>query len=86
MSDDEFEDILDQVYTHRPLIVHDPYARDLYDAAIAKVLNTGGEEQRARLQDLLGEMEEEEEAEEEARQEAERDQEDQEEDEKQDAE
>ncbi len=53
MTDDEFEDILDEVHYYYPLIGRDSQAQIEYDRAIARVNNTGGEEQRAQLQDLI---------------------------------
>ncbi len=53
MTDEEFEDILDEVHYYYPLIARDREARTEYDRAIARVNNTGGEEQRAQLQDLI---------------------------------
>jgi hypothetical protein len=53
MSDDEFEDILDEVHRLYTLIGRDPEAQREYDRAVARVNNTGGEEQRAQLQDLI---------------------------------
>jgi hypothetical protein len=72
MSDDEFEDILDEVYYYYPLIGKDTEAQREYSRAIARVNNTGGEEQRAQLQDLIDALnlereEEEEQQEEDAR-------------------
>lgn len=57
MTEDDFEDILDQVHLCYPLIADDKYVLAEYQRAIARVSNTGGEEQRARLQDLLDELE-----------------------------
>ena len=56
MSDDDFEDILDEVYHYFPHIATDRYALTEYARAVASVNNTGGEEQRAQLQDLIDEL------------------------------
>lgn len=52
MTDDDFEDLLDQVHYYFPLR-HDRYARAEYERVIARVANTGGEEQRAQLEELI---------------------------------
>ena len=71
MSDDEFEDILDEVHYYYPLIGRDTEAQREYARAIARVNNTGGEEQRAQLQELIDALNLQREEEEEEREEEE---------------
>jgi len=52
MTDDDFEDILDQIHYLYPLR-GDRYELAEYDKIVARVVNTGGEEQRAQLQELI---------------------------------
>lgn len=52
MTDDEFEDILDQIHHLYPER-SDRFIGPEYDKAVAAIVNTGGEEQRARLEELL---------------------------------
>ncbi len=52
MTDDEFEDILDEVHAYFPLR-HDRYALAEYERLLARVANTGGEEPRAQLEELI---------------------------------
>ena len=56
MTDDDFQDVLDEVFHYFPHIADDPYAWNAYARAVAAVNNTGGEEQRAQLQDLIDEL------------------------------
>lgn len=52
MTDDDFEDILDQVHYYFPLR-GDRFDGAEYEKLVARVVNTGGEEQRAQLQELI---------------------------------
>ncbi|MDQ2687144.1 MAG: hypothetical protein M3Y28_04680 [Armatimonadota bacterium] len=52
MTDDDFEDILDQIHHLYPER-SDRFVQPEYDKAVAAIVNTGGEEQRARLEELL---------------------------------
>jgi len=56
MTDDDFEDIIEQICYYYPLIAKDRYAKAEYDRVAAKVANTGGEEQRARLLEVIEEL------------------------------
>lgn len=52
MTDDDFEDVLDQIHHLYPLR-DDRFVRPEYDKAVGSIVNTGGEEQRARLEEFL---------------------------------